>query len=81
MFASIAAQAQDYIYMKDGTEWRAKVQEITSDEIKFKKFDQQDGPLRTVKKDDVISIRYQDGTEEIFSKTIEQPKQEQASFL
>ncbi len=76
VFVALAAQAQDYIYMKDGSEYRAKVQEITPTEIKFKKFDQPDGPLRTVKKDDVLSIRYQDGTEEVFTKVQEQPKQE-----
>ncbi len=70
-FIAIAVQAQDYIYMKDGSEYKAKVEEITPDIIKFKKFDQPDGPLRTVKVQDVISIRYQDGTEEVFGKTIE----------
>lgn len=70
-FLSLATQAQDYIYMKDGSEYKAKVEEITPDIIKFKKFDQPDGPVRTVKVQDVISIRYQDGTEEVFAKTIE----------
>lgn len=71
-FIAIFAQAQDYIYMKDGSEYRAKVEEITPDIIKFKKFDQPDGPVRTVKVGDVISIRYQDGTEELFTKVQEQ---------
>jgi hypothetical protein len=71
-FIAIAAQAQDHIYMKDGSEYRAKVEEITPDIIKFKKFDQPDGPVRTVKVQDVISIRYQDGTEELFTKVQEQ---------
>ncbi|MCG3164696.1 MAG: hypothetical protein POELPBGB_00455 [Bacteroidia bacterium] len=74
-FLAVAAQAQDYIYMKDGSEYKAKVEEITPEIIKFKKFDQPDGPVRTVKINDVISIRYQDGTEEIFTKTQEQPKE------
>lgn len=71
-FIAIAAQAQDYIYMKDGSEYRAKVEEITPDIIRFKKFDQPDGPVRTVKVEDVISIKYQDGTEELFTKVQEQ---------
>ncbi len=71
-FITIAAQAQDYIYMKDGSEYRAKVEEITPEIIKFKKFDQPEGPVRTVKVEDVISIRYQDGTEEAFTKVQEQ---------
>jgi len=71
-FLAIAAQAQDYIYMKDGSEYKAKVEEITPDIIKFKKFDQPDGPVRIVKVQDIISIKYQDGTEEVFSKTIEE---------
>ena len=71
-FITITAQAQDYIYMKDGSEYRAKVEEITPEIIKFKKFDQPEGPVRTVKVEDVISIRYQDGTEEAFTKVQEQ---------
>ncbi len=70
-FIALATQAQDYIFMKDGSEYKAKVEEITPDIIKFKKFDQPDGPVRTVKVQDVISIKYQDGTEEVFAKTIE----------
>jgi len=72
--SSIAVQAQDYIYMKDGSEYKAKVEEITPEIIRFKKFDQPDGPVRTVKVEDVVSIKYQDGTEEVFAKTIEEKK-------
>ena len=75
LFLALGLQAQDYIYMKDGSEYRAKVEEITPDIIKFKKFDQPDGPVRTVKVQDVISIKYQDGTEELFTKV--QEKQEE----
>ena len=67
----VSAQAQDYIYMKDGSEWKAKVEEITPEIIKFKKFDQPDGPVRTVKVQDVMSIKYQDGSEENFTKVEE----------
>ncbi len=69
---ALATQAQDYIYMKDGSEYKSKVEEITPELIKFKKFDQPEGPVRTVKVQDVISIRYQDGTEEVFTKVQEQ---------
>ncbi len=75
VFLALATQAQDYIYMKDGSEYNAKVEEITPDIIKFKKFDQPDGPVRTVNVVDVISIRYQDGTEEVFTKVQEQPQE------
>lgn len=74
IFIAAQALAQDYIYMKDGSEYRAKIQEILPEEIKFKKFDQPDGPLRTVKIADVISITYQDGTEEVFGKTMPDKK-------
>lgn len=74
-FIVLATQAQDYIYMNDGSEYKAKVEEITPDVIKFKKFDQPEGPVRSVKIEDVISIRYQDGSEEVFSKVQEQPQE------
>lgn len=74
IFLSIATKAQDFIYMKDGSEYKAKVEEITPETIKFKKFDQPDGPVRTVKVEDVVSIKYQDGTEEVFGKNVEDTK-------
>ena len=59
--------AQDIIYKTDGTEIKAKIIEIEDIYIKFKKFEQPDGPIRNIKKEEVFLIIYQDGTREKFT--------------
>ena len=44
-----ALSAQDFIYKNDGGEIEVKVIEITTDVVKYKKFDFQDGPLYNIK--------------------------------
>jgi len=55
---------QDVIYKYDGTEIKAKVIEI-AETIKYRNFDQKDGPIRNLKKEEVFMIIYEDGTKEI----------------
>jgi len=59
-------QAQDVIYKKDGSEIKAKVVEIEQANIKYKKFEQLDGPLRNLDKAVIFMIIYEDGTKEVF---------------
>jgi len=59
---------QDILYKKDGTEIKAKVIEITDSFIKYKNFDQLDGPLRNLDVGELFMIIYQDGTKEVFAK-------------
>lgn len=59
--------AQDLIVKKNGDEVKAKVLEISVTEIKYKNFENIDGPLYTIPKQDVLFIRYQNGTKEIIS--------------
>jgi uncharacterized protein (TIGR02145 family) len=65
---SISAISQDVIYTNSGEEIQSKVIEITNDAIKYKKFDQLDGPIRNISKMEVFMIIYQDGTRELFKK-------------
>ncbi|HNW89986.1 MAG TPA: hypothetical protein PKN48_10005 [Bacteroidales bacterium] len=60
-------QAQDVIFKKNGDEVQAKIEEVGVSEIKYKKFDNQDGPLYTILKSDVFMIKYANGTKEVFS--------------
>lgn len=62
--------AQDYIYKKDGNEIKAKVIEITTDVIKYKKFDFQDGPLYNIKIEDVFMVVYENGQREVYKKWV-----------
>lgn len=63
------AIAQDVIVMKDQSTIMSKVLEITSTEIKYKKWDNQDGPLYSVSRSEVMSINYENGEVENFYKT------------
>ena len=63
-------KAQDTIIKTDGTEIKVKVTEITLDFIKYKNFNQPDGPIRNIAINDVYMIKYQDGTIEEYKKVI-----------
>lgn len=61
--------AQDIITTKDGNDIQAKILEVTNTEIKYKKFNNPDGPTFTLKKSEVLIVRYQNGENEVFNKT------------
>lgn len=63
-FSSISAQ--DVIINNTGDEIQAKVLEITSSEIKYKRYDNLDGPTITIAKSEVLLIKYENGTKEVF---------------
>ncbi len=59
--------AQDKILLKNGDELSAKVTEITETEVKFKKFDNLSGPTHVIYKSDIFSIKYENGTKDVFN--------------
>jgi hypothetical protein len=61
--------SQDIITKKTGEDIQAKVIEVAIDEVKYKKFDNLDGPLFTLLKSDILMIRYQNGTKDIFNES------------
>lgn len=65
---SININAQDIITKKDGTDISARVLEITISEVKYKKFDNLSGPIFTMLKSDVLMIRYENGTNDVFNE-------------
>lgn len=62
------AYAQDIITKKDGNEIEAKILEVTPSEIKYKKFNNQEGPIYTLKISEIFMIKYQNGDKDVFSK-------------
>lgn len=58
--------AQDIITLKNGEEIKAKVTEIESIEIKYLKFDNQTGPVYAIDKANIIMIKYENGTKDVF---------------
>ena len=67
----IITNAQDIILKKDGSEIKAKVLEITDQQIKYKDFDFQSGPIRNLNISEVFLITYENGQREVFNKVNE----------
>jgi hypothetical protein len=67
--------AQDFIVLKTGSEIKSKVVELTPNEVKYKAFDNLDGPTITIERATVFMCRYANGKTEIITpietKTIE----------
>ena len=62
-------QAQDLLTKRNGDEVQVKVQEVSLDEIKYKRFDNLEGPMISIAKHDVFMIRYENGTKEMFNQS------------
>jgi hypothetical protein len=67
--------AQDIITLKTGDEINAKVTEISSSEIKYKRFDNLEGPTIVISSNTVFFIKYENGTKEIINVISETPAQ------
>ena len=66
---STFSYSQDVLTKKSGEDIQAKVLEVTSSEVKYKKFDNQNGPTFTILKSDLLMIRYENGTKDLFNET------------
>jgi len=76
MMLSGSLSAQDSIFIKlDNSLILAKVVEVTVDMIKYKNFNQPDGPIRSIEKSDINKILYEDGTVEEFNEVVK-PEEE-----
>ena len=64
---SFKSFSQDIIYKADGSEIKASVIEIDDTYVKYKNFEQPDGPVRNIKKSELFLIIYKDGTKEKFT--------------
>jgi hypothetical protein len=73
---SFRLYSQDKILLKNGEEINAIVNEIDTDVIKYKKFENPNGPLYTIEKKLVFMVKYQNGTKDVFSETPELKNQE-----
>jgi hypothetical protein len=67
--AVTTAFAQDVIVLRSGDEIKSKVVEITPTEIKYKKFDNLEGPTIVILKSDVFMIKYENGTKEVINSS------------
>jgi len=68
LFLSITSTfAQDIIILKNGNDIQAIVQEIGEDYVKYKKYDNVNGPNYTLKKTEIFMIRYANGSKDVFA--------------
>jgi len=66
MLLGLSARAQDVLTKANGEELNVKVLEITPTEVRYKRTDNPDGPLITVRRTDVFMVRYANGTKDVF---------------
>lgn len=59
--------SQDVITLRSGEIIRSKILEIGLTDIRYKKFDNQNGPQYVVVKSDVSNIVYENGTKDVFN--------------
>ena len=64
----ISAMAQDVIVLKNGDEIKSLVQEIGTEYVKYKRFDNQTGPIYNMAKTEIFMIKYENGTKDVFSE-------------
>ncbi len=65
---NVAVSAQDLIVKNTGEDQQAKILEVGQNEIKYKKWDNLDGPVYSLSVSDILLIRYENGTNEVFNK-------------
>lgn len=77
--STLTASAQDVIVKKDGSTILSKVIEIGTTEVKYKKWNNQNGPNYTISKSEVQAINYENGEKETFSE-VETSKPQQFNY-
>ena len=66
LLCSTAVFAQDVIVKKDGSTILAKVLEVNTKDIKYKKHSNLSGPTYTINKSEIMSINYENGEKDTF---------------
>jgi hypothetical protein len=66
MLLPFCGKAQDVILLKSGEEIQAKVLEVTETEIRYKNFNNSEGPTYTKNKADIFMIKYPNGQKDVF---------------
>ena len=63
---TVTVNAQDVIVKKDGSTILSKVLEVNTDDIKYKKFSNLNGPTYTMSKADILAVNYENGEKDSF---------------
>jgi hypothetical protein len=70
IFTYNAVFGQDIILLKTNEQIKTKVVQITATEVKYKNFDNQTGPTYTILKSDVVSVKYENGIEDVINTPV-----------
>ena len=79
IFAFSTLKAQDIITLKTGEDLKAKIVEIGLNDVKYKKFENLNGPVYTLNKSDIFMIKYENGTKDVFNTTTSAPAPQPSS--
>jgi hypothetical protein len=71
---TITAISQDKIYRNNGKVIEAKIIEIGANEIKYREFNNPDGPIYILETDKIKKVVYQNGKEEKFYDNLKDPE-------
>lgn len=71
LFLSNTTSAQDVIYRNNGKTIQSKIIEIGEDYVKYKEYDNQDGPLYNIDLARVKQIKYENGKVEKYSNEVD----------
>lgn len=74
LLIGFTAYSQDIIVTNEGNKIEAKVTEVEVEVIKYKKYGDNNGPTYTMKKTEIATILYENGTVDVFKKEA-QPQQ------
>jgi hypothetical protein len=77
LISARTAFSQDIITKTNGDEIKAKVIEVEAERVKYRKWENTDGPLYNLPKTEIFMIKYSNGEKEIFSAA--QAKQPEAA--
>ncbi len=66
--APFGANSQDIIYLFTGDEIEAKLTEISSTELKYKRMDNLEGPVFVVERNKVFKVKYANGQSEVMTR-------------
>lgn len=73
--------SQDIIFKKDAEEIQAKVMEIGTNDIKYKKFSNPNGPTYVISKNDLFMIKYENGEKDVFNKNSKSSNQNNDNYF
>ncbi|MCR5423751.1 MAG: hypothetical protein K6E93_03195 [Bacteroidales bacterium] len=69
LFGSVLCFSQDTIIFLSGNSVEAKIERITNDEVEYRMWNYQTGPIRVKKTSDIKMIKYGNGQRELFTFT------------